>query len=231
MGMERRSTVNDRSRSTCGGFTVTIAMTAADQRLFKKAPRQRGHAEGREQGEGGHGEMAERIELRFGVEKDHVREEVEGVMEQVDAVGDAAEPAQKPPARDDREPSGRLRNHSQEEGAIEKGQPRKANGDGDGVHGVHQPPEQTTYTQKEDKQDAVQIGGMMAEEFEKAGIAKSQCQKDAAGESVGAARHQKNCRDAAIRDVAEYKEAQNRRNEKHGGEKADHNRAGKVTDK
>src|SRR6266436_9932726 len=101
------------------------------------------------------------------MKKDAVSKKVEGVVEQVNAVGDAAKPAEKTPARDGCEPSSGLRNDRQQEGAIEKGQPCKTNGDGDGVHGVHQPPEQTTHAQKEDKQDAVQIGGMMADEFEK----------------------------------------------------------------
>src|SRR6266478_3728295 len=123
--------------------------------------------------------MGERIELRLGVEKDHVREEVEGVMDQVDAVGDAAQPAEKSPARDGSEPSAGLRNHGQQESAIKKREPCVADGDGDPIDGVYEPPEQAPQPQEEDKQQALQQLGAVANEFTEPWFAPRHRQKHA----------------------------------------------------
>ena len=121
---------------------------AADKRLLKKAPRERGDAESCEQGEDAYGELAKIVELRLGVKEDSVGKKVEGVVEQVDAVRDATEPSEKAPAHDGREPSPRLRDYGQQESAVEKGEPSVADGDGDRVNGMDQPPEQPAHAQK-----------------------------------------------------------------------------------
>src|SRR5438445_5230151 len=155
------------------------------------------------------------------MENDAVGKKVERVVQQVDAVGDAAEPAEKPPARDGCYPRFRLRDHDQQESAIKKGKPGVADGDGDYVDRMHQPPEQRADAQEEDKQAALQQRSMLANELANSRMAPTRGQNHAARERIGAARHQVDAKIGSGSPIAEQHEPQEGRQNYGGSERND----------
>ena len=83
------------------------------------------------------------MERWFGVKNDAVSKEIECVMEDVDAVGDATQPAEKAPTRHRGDPAGRLGDDRKQKGAIKDGEPSVSNGDSNGVDRMNKPPEQS----------------------------------------------------------------------------------------
>jgi hypothetical protein len=126
--------------------------------------------------------LAEVVRPRVSVENEAVCKEIKGVVQQVDAVGDGAERAEKAPAPEGGEPSAGLRDGCELEGSVKESERGVADGDGDHVDRVHRPPEEATYTEEKYEQ------GVRAEEFAEAGVAPGYGDKHGTGNRVCATR-------------------------------------------
>lgn len=66
-----------------------------DKGFFEEAPRERCDSESREEREEGYDYVAEAVKPRLGVENNAVSKKVEGVVQEINAVGNATEPAER----------------------------------------------------------------------------------------------------------------------------------------
>jgi len=90
------------------------------------------------------------------MEEDPVRDKIESVVQQVNAIRDTTQPAQRPKPHDGGNPSAGIGYHRKQQYAVQQSEPRVSDRDGDNIHRMHQPPQQRTHPHEKNQQCAPQ---------------------------------------------------------------------------
>jgi len=164
-------------------------VATANERFFEKVPREGSDGKCEAESKQGDGEATKFVELRLSVQEKVVGNVIEGVMEDVDAIGNNTESAEPAPAHDGGEAGASLRKDDEQEATVENGKPTDADGETDDSGRTSEPPEKGGDSEQKKKQSAAEERCVIVEENTESRLAPSNGEKNTPCKSVRAAGH------------------------------------------
>ena len=127
-----------------------IAVTVADERTFKVAPRESGESDGESDSQQRYDDAAEVVELRLGMQQETVSDLVESVVQNIDAIGDDSQMPEPTPAHNGGDEAAGAGKNEEEKTTVEERQPADADGERNEPGRAGEPPSQGDRTKSQE---------------------------------------------------------------------------------